>query len=238
VVQGSLDPNIKTINSPGLDHANAKIPLTDSMLTYTIYFQNTGTDTAFNIVVIDTLSQNVNPVTIEPGPSSDPYIFEMTNGVMRFNFYNILLPDSGRNEPESHGWVSYKVNTKTGIAAGEVINNQAGIYFDYNTPVFTNATSDTMFSNVPLAILENSTGKISAYPNPFDESTAIVLPESISGQQNEIVLTDLEGRVVRMENVSGTNSFILKRGNLEAGIYFCTVLSNGNVVGVTKVLVK
>jgi uncharacterized repeat protein (TIGR01451 family) len=238
IVQGSFDPNEKTISSAQLDPVACTIPQTDSILTYTIQFQNTGTDTAFNIVVVDTLSQNLNPITIEPGPSSHPYEFEMNNNVMKFNFYNILLPDSNRDELNSHGWVSYRINTRPGIAVGDVINNFAGIYFDYNAPVLTNTTSDTIYSNIPLYVPVNNSEKISAYPNPFDESTTIVLPQSISGKQNEIVLTDLQGRVIRTENVSGTNSFILQRGNLEDGIYFCTMKSEGKIVGVTKIMVK
>jgi uncharacterized repeat protein (TIGR03803 family) len=79
---------------------------------------------------------------------------------------------------------------------------------------------------------------LSTYPNPFDKSTTIILPEKISGKQNQIVITDLQGRMVRKENVINTNSFTLDRGNLEAGIYFCTLISEGEIIGVAKIVAE
>jgi len=52
IVRGSYDPNDK--------HATPMLTLQDVVnkkyINYTIHFQNTGTDTAFNIVIADTLS--------------------------------------------------------------------------------------------------------------------------------------------------------------------------------------
>ncbi|MDQ3108856.1 MAG: T9SS type A sorting domain-containing protein, partial [Bacteroidota bacterium] len=236
IVQGAYDPNIKSMNSALHNPLASTIPLADSVLTYTIHFQNTGTDTAFNIVVVDTLSQNLDATSIVPGPSSNPYTLEMVNGVMKFNFYNILLPDSNRNEPGSHGWFSYQVNTKNNIAPGDVINNTAGIYFDYNAPVFTNTTSDTII--YPLSISEIPAQAISAFPNPFDQSVQINLPASAKGKICEVILTDAAGRVVLSQQTNGTSTVTIERGMLERGIYFCSIRSEGQLTGTIKLLVN
>jgi uncharacterized repeat protein (TIGR01451 family) len=235
IVQGAYDPNVKSINSTFLDPVASTITLADTVLTYTVQFQNTGTDTAFNIVVADTLSQNLDATSIIPGPSSHPYTLEMTNGVMKFNFYNILLPDSNRNEPGSHGWFTYQVNTKNNVVPGDVINNTAGIYFDYNAPVITNTTSDTIVN--PLSIYEIPGQAISAFPNPFDAFVTLTLP-GMNGRAVEIILTDVQGRMVFTQQNITANSIIIPRGQLEAGIYFCTVRHQGESIGNLKLIIK
>jgi len=73
-------------------------------LTYKIRFQNTGTDTAFNIVVLDTLSDLLDVSTFVPLVSSHPYALEIVDSnVLKYSFENIMLPDSNINEPGSHG---------------------------------------------------------------------------------------------------------------------------------------
>jgi len=104
-VRGSYDPNDKQVDPIG-DGPSGEVYNLDQMLSYLIRFQNTGTDTAFTVVLRDTLNSNLDFETVVPGASSHNYeaTFE-SEGVLAFTFPNINLPDSTTNEPESHGWV-------------------------------------------------------------------------------------------------------------------------------------
>lgn len=66
IIVGSFDPNDKSV-WPSRDINNTYFVDIDSVLTYTIRFQNTGTDTAFNIRIADTLSQwlDINSLSVE-----------------------------------------------------------------------------------------------------------------------------------------------------------------------------
>ena len=151
-ITASYDPNEKIVYAAGLDSLG-RISPADTLLSYTIFFQNTGTDTAFNIYIEDTLSSYLNAASIMPGASSFPYTFEMLgNSLIRFNFYNILLPDSNRNEPGSHGFVEYRIKTQPNLPVGTIIENTAAIYFDFNPAVWTNTTSNEIWVDVPTAI--------------------------------------------------------------------------------------
>jgi hypothetical protein len=57
-----------------------------------------------------------------------------------------MLPDSVHDEPNSHGWVVYRIRSFDSLLPLEVINNSAAIYFDDNEPVITNTYSHTIFS--------------------------------------------------------------------------------------------
>ena len=147
---GSFDPNDKQGFPKGIgpDH----IIFHDTELEYLIRFQNTGTDTAFKVVLRDTLSEFLDPASVVPGASSHPYTWELrNNGALKFTFNDILLVDSNANEPASHGFVKFKIKQQPGNLPGTVIYNQAAIYFDFNAPVITNQT-DHKIDDRPLIV--------------------------------------------------------------------------------------
>jgi len=140
---GSYDPNDKTGYPNGFCAAHFIESGTD--IEYRIRFQNTGTDTAFTVVVRDTLPVSLDPATVQAGASSHAYDFALLgNGVVQFTFPNIMLPDSNVNEMASHGFLNFKVSQAATNGNGTVIQNQAAIYFDFNEPVFTNYYNHTV----------------------------------------------------------------------------------------------
>jgi uncharacterized repeat protein (TIGR01451 family) len=143
VVTGSYDPNDKTGFPLGIGQSHDILPNTD--LQYVIRFQNTGTDTAFTVVIRDTLDTDLNIFTVTSGVSSHNYSFTMHGPrVLEWTFNNINLPDSSANEPESHGFVTFQVKQVPNLATGTEINNNVGIYFDLNDPIITNTTLHTI----------------------------------------------------------------------------------------------
>ena len=131
-VVNSFDPNFKEV-SPSQTHAPG------DWLTYTIHFQNTGTAAAQHIKLIDTLDANLDVASFQLLDASHHNITQVLPGdIVHFNFPNINLPDSTSNEPESHGWVQYKIKTDATILPNTEIHNTASIYFDFNDPVVTN----------------------------------------------------------------------------------------------------
>ena len=136
IVTGSFDPNDKSVFPEG------DIRIKDSTLQYLIRFQNTGTDTAFTVVITDTISSLLDLSSFELKGSTHPVTYQVTNGnVLEFTFSNILLPDSNVNEIGSHGSVIFSIKQNSSNIIGNTIKNTANIYFDFNAPVITNTTS-------------------------------------------------------------------------------------------------
>ncbi|MBC7696393.1 MAG: SprB repeat-containing protein, partial [Burkholderiales bacterium] len=124
-VNGSFDPNDKTVSPVGIG-ANGDIAATETDLTYLIRFQNTGNGPAVNIMVKDTLSPNVNINTFEMLGASHNYNIDILPGnVLRWKFNNIMLADSGTNEPASHGYIQYRIKRTNNNAPGTQIKNTA-----------------------------------------------------------------------------------------------------------------
>lgn len=146
-VIGSFDPNDKTESNAGI--IQPSFISQGSSLQYVIRFQNTGSDTAFNVVVRDTLSNRVDLTTLDMVTASHPYTLSIENGNhLAWTFRNILLPDSNVNEPASHGYIVYRIRPRADVMAGETIHNTASIYFDYNLPVLTNDASTLVRANL------------------------------------------------------------------------------------------
>jgi hypothetical protein len=136
IVRGSFDPNDKYENNEG------KIPpayvTSGKYLDYLVRFQNLGTDTAFNIEILDTLSSKLDLATLQVIATSHSYTVSVTDNILRWTFYDIRLPHSSINEPASHGFVAYRIKPLNSVALGDTIHNTASIYFDFNLPVQTN----------------------------------------------------------------------------------------------------
>ncbi len=133
-VTGSFDPNDKMALP-----VQPEPPGQARTLDYLIRFQNTGTDTAFTIVVTDTLDYRLDPMTIRTMEASHGFDFSWSgNGLAMWTFRNILLPDSTTNEQRSHGYVRFQIETRPDVLPGFPILNDADIFFDFNSPVRTN----------------------------------------------------------------------------------------------------
>lgn len=146
VVSCAYDPNDKQATPEGYT-ANHFI-LADTELQYKIRFQNTGNAPAFDVVIEDQIDINrLDLFSFEPLSASHSFsTIVQPDGMVKFVFNNIMLPDSNMNEPASHGYVIYKIRTLPGVQVGEIINNTASIFFDDNPAIITNTTHHTIYS--------------------------------------------------------------------------------------------
>jgi hypothetical protein len=174
----SYDPNDKSV----MPLEDVATPYTDiySDLTYNIRFQNTGTDTAFLVVIKDTLSPFLDLSTFNVVSSSHPVMATLGvhDRIATFTFENIQLPDSIIDEPASHGFVRYNIRPLSGLPDSTDITNTSYIYFDYNEPVQTNTTlSHLIYVYHPTALFNSSdtsfcAGQCLQFTNMSDSSTS------------------------------------------------------------------
>jgi uncharacterized repeat protein (TIGR01451 family) len=218
---GSFDPNNKEAQPVGYNAEHYINP--NQYLDYQINFQNTGTDTAFFVTLVDTLSPYLDPGSIQLTSASHPYTWALKgNGVLEVKFDYIMLPDSNVNEPASHGFAKFRIQQKANNPVGTIINNFADIYFDLNAPVRTNTTYHEIgmdfyiLTIVPLK--ETSQLKVNAFPNPFTSATTIQV-EAEAYDNLTLMVYDIMGRQVAILSEDNTNQIELTRSNMEKGVY-------------------
>lgn len=240
---GSYDPNDKaTMPARGKERNDStNYTLFEEELEYLIRFQNTGTYYAFDVRVEDTLSSNLDVSTFELIAASHPVEVSLKEtGEIAFIFNNIMLPDSNRNEPESHGFVRFKIMPKENLAENDAIENTAHIYFDFNEAVVTNTVENIMVSEIPADIsgisdVTSGKGALKVYPNPFSNETTVSFPNPLN-EVYTIVVMDISGRVLQQIDDVRSNTATIQRDMLNTGLYLIEV--RGPQTYRAKVLVK
>ena len=240
IVQNSFDPNDKQAVPTGFGPEHFVYPNTD--LEYTIRFQNTGNDTAFRVVLLDTISRYLDPSSIEIGASSHPMQFSIEgNRLLRFTFLPILLPDSTTNPEASQGFVTFRIRQNPDNPIGTVIQNKADIYFDFNPPVRTNTVFHTVHES-PFEVVTSTTTaagtklQVETYPNPFSDQLRIRL-DGTEAPDATFHLYRSTGELVRTLHLQENQAFLQREG-LDAGLYFFTVQAGNRMLGTGKIVVK
>lgn len=237
-VVGSYDPNDKKVIPAGIG-AQGFIKREDSLLHYTIRFQNTGTYYAQNVVILDSLDSDVDPGSIEQIVSSHPVKPDFfKNKTLAFYFNDIYLPDSLTNEPASHGFVSFYIKQKPALANGTEIKNRGAIYFDYNAPIFTNTVLNTI--QTPSGIRSVATANVQLYPNPTSGLLNISFENAETGRVT-LEVANLLGQKTftkTIEATGGTNLVQLPLNNLAPGVYLLTLQSEQTKFAVKKFVIE
>ena len=222
-VVGSFDPNDIVVDPTEM--LVDDVP--DAVLDYTIRFQNTGTDTAFTVAVENLLPANTYLPSFEVIGSSHPmtlayYDFDRK---MRFQFDNILLPDSNTNEVMSHGYVSYRLRPLNTLAVGDSVLNHAAIFFDLNTPVITNTAVTVVGVTTGMAPVRGADDFVIS-PNPTTSFITLHVDASTIGA--EVNVLDGMGRMLLTNRIGSTNH-VIDLSTLADGPYMIILRSQHDV---------
>jgi hypothetical protein len=159
------------------------------------------------------------------------YNYLVNPRLISFTFNNIHLPDSATNEPESHGFVRYRIKPVSTLVVGDSILNRADIYFDLNPPVGTNTAVTEIADPTSLTEFTTDADKLIVFPNPFNESVSV---KFFLQQSAEVVVDifNLYGQRIKSLPVekrhAGDNQINISLNDVADGIYFVQVTKNGS----------
>ncbi len=216
-VRAPYDPNIIEVTPPGCFDTN-------TIFQFTVHFENLGNDTAHNVYVLDTLSEYLDPSTMELVMSSAEVmnIYPYTEGgynIVKFDFPNIKLLDSswqGLND----GAFIYTIKRKPDMPDGASIFSRVGIYFDYNDVVMTNTVQNLKGCPVIVGntnVIRNN--NIRLYPNPATDELTI---ETDENSYSSFSITNTIGQQLMQQSVTDKQTRI-SVNKLSPGIYYLTL---------------
>jgi len=215
LITGAWDPNDMIADPSGMIPQNTTI-------NYTIRFQNTGNAAANNVFIYDTLDANLDGQTFQLIGATHPLTYHMDqNGVVKFSFYNIQLPDSGADFAGSNGLLTYSIKVKDNLTPLTVINGKAGIVFDFNAPVITNTVADTI--QLVTGISSISLNKWKVFPNPSNGNKIHLVTSNLK-DKGQLKITTIDGRVISEINSVNANESI-DIASLAEGIYILSITS-------------
>jgi uncharacterized repeat protein (TIGR01451 family) len=239
IVVGSFDPNDKYGSPAGYGEEHF-IDLGQD-LEYRIRFQNTGTDTAFKVVILDVLSPHLDITTLRPGASSHLYeLSVLGSDTLVFTFNDILLPDSNINEALSHGFVKFRIDQSEDNVLGDVIENEAAIYFDFNDPVITNKTIHKIgehFVMTAIADVQHTHIQHLIQPNPTSGEATLSLTGQVPFGEMTVNLFTISGQLMQTEKLQAPQGK-LQLGQLQTGLYFYEIKMQAGVIGRGRIVVE
>lgn len=213
-VKAGVDPNFILVSPSGC------LPTIDATtLRYTIHFENTGNDTAHNIYVMDTLSDNVDLKSLEIVDASAQMDIAILNtgghNVVKFDFPGINLLDSSHHG-ECDGMVMFNIKTKAGLPEGTSILNHAGIFFDINPAVLTN-TVENIVGCAALTVPEMpARHNVSLFPNPAKDELLIKMDKDAF---ESYTITNQLGQVLIQHDIVANQAKVNIK-MLPAGVYY------------------
>jgi uncharacterized repeat protein (TIGR01451 family) len=223
---GSYDPNDKAASPAGDMAPSVKT------LDYLIRFQNTGTAPAHNVRIEDKIDENFEKASLTVNDFSHPMnSYFDDNGKIYFEFQNIMLPDSGTDYEASQGYVSYSIQLKDNLALGTKLKNTAEIYFDFNEPIITNTTVNTIVLKSSSGVKTEVDGlNVSIYPNPTQNLATIEV--NLDKTSNiSYTLFNIQGKLVRQEDLANKAIGLVKHeinlDGIHSGIYILNISING-----------
>ena len=217
-VVGPYDPNIKLVDKDTLYNVS-----TADWLEYTVHFQNIGNDTAYNVVLIDTLSSFLDLGSFEViAMSHQPLEVNFDGQIMTLRFNQIMLPDSSTNQVGSNGFVKFRLRHPASLPFLTEINNFVDIYFDFNDPIRTNtATTIHLDSSLSQIVVVEQKDDLVIFPNPTSADLTIKLAKSMN-ETKQVILTDLSGRV-HLEEIMIEQETTINTTSLKPGFYIVQV---------------
>jgi len=229
-IVASYDPNDKLVNKSNYYSISDQ----NKELIYTIRFQNTGTDTAFDVTIRDTLNKAIDPTSVRVVNASHPYQLRMKKlGFLEVYFKNIFLPDSSVNELASHGFVQFAIRPN---ATNEpfTLRNIASIYFDYNTPVLTNSIST--FVGLVSTTETNMQEVLQATPNPFSDQMIVEYESSKKYSKYRLQIRNIHGIMTHDIQVQQKGKVEINTKIIPTGVYELMFIADDQILLSNKIV--
>ncbi len=233
IVVNSYDPNDK-MEAHGDEIPFSQFAPTD-YLFYTIRFQNMGTANAIDVHVEDVLDPLLDETSIRMVSSSHNYTMDRINNTIFWDFRNIQLVPSSANQNMSVGYIHFKIKMKPGFVEGDLVSNNASIFFDSNPAIVTN-TWDTKFVTL-LGTVDNVVGNFIMYPNPANNVIYIGM-QNTTDTIESVSITDVLGKTittVKGLNVAETSMDV---SNLSKGMYLVEITTTNQSKSTKKLMIN
>lgn len=194
-------------------------------LTYTIHFENTGSDTAYVVRIVDQLDPAFDLRTFRLAACSHACMVEFIGRTLQITFPDIHLPPGIHDPIRSQGYTAFRITPQPVAAPGTVLHNRAFIYFDENAPIVTSEvrnliTLEKLRTSKPFTLRE-----FNIFPNPSDNAFSLTYPEFI-----------VPASTLRIFSATGVHIETLQISDYKhsfgewypQGVYFYTIHTNNN----------
>ncbi|MCC6817032.1 MAG: T9SS type A sorting domain-containing protein [Saprospiraceae bacterium] len=202
-------------------------------LCYTLQFQNTDSSTSKVIHIIDSLSNQIDPLSIRIIHASHPYTFKFINAYkLFFVFENIDLISKNSDFLASQGIIQFTTRTKTNLQSNSIIENFAFMHNNCNNPTISNIVKTQL---VTLNSKTSNSTVIGIKPNPFDQYFDVTIANHL--EPFKLLVMDIHGKIVYEQSVTLNQSSIrINSINWTKGVYQLVMNQPHNIILLGKLV--
>ncbi|MCH2045948.1 MAG: T9SS type A sorting domain-containing protein [Saprospiraceae bacterium] len=223
----------------GYDPPNNYIE-SNTPIDYHIWVHNTTGSAVNGVTIYDSLSPLLDLTKIEFIGGSHETSMELTEeGFLVLRFLEPLQSSIQNQYDLSYGFVKIRIHQQADNPQGSLIANHVNVSMGgqiyTSNQVIQQIASDFIIVKQDKIYIPEM--EVKTYPNPFKYSTTVELL-GVDCDTLDFYLYDAMGRIVRHQQVRGQDRFEVERGNLESGIYFYRIDTDGRVATNGKLIVQ
>ena len=131
-----------------------------------------------------------------------------------------FLDFQANDEEASQGHITFMVKAKDDVVLGDIVSNQAGIYFDQNPPIITNLVQHEFIEEtLSNSNFINPEADIKIWPNPARDILHI---QHDFAPEYQVAIYDIQGRLLFDQKIK-SNQDQVDVSALDKGIYILKV---------------
>lgn len=196
-----------------------------TLLNYTIYFENNSNEVATSLIIVDTLSPNLNMESFELGAASHSFDFAILDDhVICWIFHDINLASLGGDGTTNRGFVKYHIDNASEIPGLGAISNHSSIHFNYSDDLMPDFSETDKFKHFDyIVISERNELAITLDVDIAHDEIHITTPLECTEEQLTIEIFDEDGTVEFIGKLNNNHLITLDTSFLTGGKHFISV---------------
>ena len=202
------------------------VSVDSTMLSFTIKFCNSKTDTVHSLLIIDTLSADLDVSSFELGVSSHHYDFVyLDENVVCWHIYDVRIPGIS-DSLHNCGFVKYHIDSKSDDKKSGALFNNPSVYYNYDSDFTLDVANIAAFQHHEFVGVEHKANVFVEISDKRKGQMVIMPSNSFTDEQVYVEIFDENGTVEFLGKLNNQEKIRLNTSFLKPGSHYLDIYDN------------
>ena len=202
------------------------VSVDSTMLSFTIKFCNSKTDTVHSILIVDTLSSDLDIQSFELGVSSHHYDFMyLADNVVCWHIYNVRIPGVS-DSLHNCGFVKYHIDGLHSEDGHKNIINRPSVYYNYDSDFTIDVTDIGALQHHEFVGVEHKANVFVEITEKGKNQMVIQPSKTFKDEQLYVEIFDENGTVEFLGKLNNQPKIKINTSFLKSGTHYLDVYDN------------
>lgn len=202
------------------------VSVDSTMLSFTIKFCNSSSDTVHSLLIIDTLSSGLDLASFELGVSSHHYDFMfLDDNVVCWHIYNVRIPGVS-DTLHNCGFVKYHIDGLESNEGVANIQNRPSVYYNYDSDFSIDVDNIENLQHHEFVGVEHKANVFIEISDKKKNQMVISPNKSFTDEQVYVEIFDENGTVEFLGKLNNQKNIKLNTSFLKSGTHYLDVYDN------------